>query len=91
MGKPFSGDIISNTFGKFSIFLDLSLTGIELVVIGYTNPILDKCPKAQKFFCIKRSPEGLEHMPLAIEYVLALRECCTNHVYLCIIVICHEN
>jgi len=44
MGKPFLGDVISNALGKFSIFLDLSPTGIELVVIGYANPILDKCP-----------------------------------------------
>jgi len=44
MGKPFLGDVIGNTLGKFSIFLDLSAKGIELVAIGYVNPILDKCP-----------------------------------------------
>jgi hypothetical protein len=35
--------------------------------------------------------DGMEHVPPAIENVLALRECYVNCVYLCMIAIHHKN
>ncbi len=44
MEKPFLGNIFSHTLWNFSIFFNLSPTIIEFVAIGYTNPLLNKCP-----------------------------------------------
>jgi hypothetical protein len=74
VGKPFPGNILGNALGNLSIILDLSPISIKLLVICYLNPILNKHSRFWKFFYIEVSSYGMEHVPLAIEYVLAFWE-----------------
>jgi hypothetical protein len=58
--------------------------------VGKTNLIVVAVQEAQKLLDIEMCPDGLEHMPPAIEYMQALRECQVNCIYLRLIVICHK-
>ena len=91
MREPFLDDVFGNARGDIGVLLDLRPSIIKFIVISSANPILNQFPQLEKFICIEMGPDGPEHMPPAIEYARAFRECQVNCIDLHVIAICHKN